>query len=189
MGKVFRMENHETKEKHFNRLYDRVNTHFHFNRVYQWLWWAASDPIEDHGWPMGSLQLGESADADQLDGGVPPFGTGSMYEFRFHGENTQQFNEALKVFLTVKADQLELVIHNLTQDGVLQEKIETIAEDNTDWTFTVWNPQDWDRLKNISRSFYRLPDSGIKKPVPLYQRFGPRSPIGCVRGRRRYRMG
>jgi hypothetical protein len=127
---------------------------------------GGSDPIEDHGWPTGSLELANLPTRISWMAG-PPFGTGSMYEFRYHCKHTDQFNDALKAFASIQADKLEVVIHNGTQDGIEGEIITTISDDYIDWTFTVWNPQDWDRLKNTSRSFYRLPDSETKKPVPF----------------------
>ncbi|UCG48427.1 MAG: carboxypeptidase regulatory-like domain-containing protein [Phycisphaerales bacterium] len=66
-----------------------------------------------------------------------------MYEFQYECETTEQFNEALKVFARIGASKLELVIRNGPKpDG------SPGGDKQTDWTFTVWNPEDWDNLNN-----------------------------------------
>jgi len=57
---------------------------------------------------------------------------------------------------------LELVVHN----GPKVDWLNREEQKRIDWTFTIWNPQDWDHLNNTSRAIYRSPDSDIQKPVP-----------------------
>ncbi len=122
---------------------------------------GGNEPIGDHGWPVGSLELANLPTRVSWWAG-PPFGTGSMYEFQYNCEQTAQFNEALTAFAAIKVNRLELVVHN-------GPKIDWLGEqkgNRIDWTFTIWNPQDWDRMNNSSRSVYRVGDSGPEKPVP-----------------------
>jgi len=122
---------------------------------------GGSDPIADHGWPIGSVQLANLPTRVSWWAG-PPFGTGSMYEFQYNCESTAQFNEALAAFAAITADRLELVVHN----GPKIDWLNREQQKRIDWTFTIWNPKDWDQLNNTSRAVYRLPDSGTQKPVP-----------------------
>ena len=103
---------------------------------------GGADPVEDHGWPVGSVELANLPTRVSWWAG-PPFGTGSMYEFQYECESTDQFYEALKVFTRINASKLELVIRNGPKpDG------SPGGNKQTDWTFTVWNPEDWDNLNN-----------------------------------------
>ena len=123
---------------------------------------GGDEPIEDHGWLAGSVDLANLPTRLSWWAG-PPFGTGSMYEFEYRCKKTSEFNQALRTFAAIRVDRLELVVHN-------GPKIDWSNDDKRgriDWTFRIWNPKDWDRLKNTSRSFYRVGESGMKKPVPM----------------------
>ena len=103
---------------------------------------GGSESIEDHGWPAGSVQMANLPTRVSWWAG-PPFGTGSMYEFQYECENIDQFYEALKVFAKIRASKLELVIHTGPKPSGSPE-----GSEQTDWTFTVWNPENWDSLRN-----------------------------------------
>lgn len=103
---------------------------------------GGADPVEDHGWAVGSVELANLPTRVSWWAG-PPFGTGSMYEFQYECENTDQFYEALKVFAKIRASKLELVIHTGPKPSGSPE-----GSEQTDWTFTVWNPENWDSLRN-----------------------------------------
>jgi hypothetical protein len=126
-----------------------------------------SRPIEDRGWPAGSTQVANLPSRLGYWEG-PPFG-GGEYHFLYRCQNTDEFNEAMRTFANVQASKLELVVHNGPEYSFwLKEENEPLsAPDNrVDWTFTIWNPQNWNHLNNTSRTIYRLPDSDIQKPVP-----------------------
>lgn len=122
---------------------------------------GGNEPMQNHGWPAGSVELANLPTRISWWAG-PPFGTGSMYEFQYNCESTAQFNEALTAFAVIKANRLELVVHN----GPKIDWLNREEQKRIDWTFTIWNHQNWDHLNNTSRAFYRLPDSDIQKPVP-----------------------
>ncbi|HUT28744.1 MAG TPA: carboxypeptidase-like regulatory domain-containing protein [Sedimentisphaerales bacterium] len=115
---------------------------------------GGNEPIEDHGWPVGSVGMANLPTRVSWWAG-PPFGTGSMYEFEYHGQNTDEFNEALKVFSRIRARRLELIVHNGPKINYFKRDEPGEEEDRIDWTFTIWNPNDWDRLYN-SPSSHRL---------------------------------
>ncbi|MBL7153911.1 MAG: hypothetical protein ISS79_09350 [Phycisphaerae bacterium] len=126
---------------------------------------GGDEPIQDHGWPIGSVQLANLPTRVSWWAG-PPFGTGSMYVFEYHGENTEQFNQALDVFAQIRARRLELIVHNGPKTGRSRAKKPAEEEKRIDWTFTVWNPDDWDSLYNSPRSHKLHSDHpNFKKPV------------------------
>ena len=123
-----------------------------------------NDPIEDRGWTPGSVEMANLATRTGYWVG-PPFG-GGEYHFLYHCRNTDEFNQALKTFAAIRANKLELVIHNGPKEGyVVQGRIH--------WTFLVWVPKNWDSLHNRSRKFYRSVDSNSKKPVPMAKKTMP----------------
>jgi hypothetical protein len=118
---------------------------------------GGADPIQDRGWPSGSVEMANLPTRFGWWEG-PPFG-GGEYHFLYRCENTNQFNDALEKFAAVKAERLELVVHN-------GPKQDFVVEGRLHWSFLAWVPKNWDSLNNKSRSFYRSVDSGSKKPVP-----------------------
>jgi 5-hydroxyisourate hydrolase-like protein (transthyretin family) len=119
------------------------------------------EPIEDHGWPTGSVEMANLASRVSWWAG-PPFGTGSMYEFQYKCLNTEQFNQALEIFAAIQAPKLEIFIHNGPKDNTHCRDEESKS---VDWTFTVWNPEDWDSLYNSPRSFFNSDHPNFRKLV------------------------
>ncbi len=124
-------------------------------------------PIEDRGWPIGSVQVAN------LPGRLgywegPPFG-GGEYCFLYCCRNTNEFNQALKTFSVIRADGLELIVHNGPEYSFwLRENDEELSkeENRVDWTFTVWVPDNWNRLFNSPHSYMLSSDQpNFKKPV------------------------
>ena len=125
-----------------------------------------NDPIGDRGWASGSVEMANLATRTGYWIG-PPFG-GGEYHFLYRCENTGEFNQALKTFAAIRANKLELVIHNGPEYSSWTSKgdNERAKEENRiDWTFTVWNPESWDRLLNNPRSFFLSDHPNFKKPV------------------------
>jgi hypothetical protein len=126
---------------------------------------GGADPIQDHGWPAGSVATANLPTRISWWAGSP-FGTGSMYEFEYHDENTEQFNKALKTFAQIRARRLELIVHNGPKTGRYRSTEPANRGKRIDWTFTVWNPDDWDNLYNSPRSYKINSDHpNFKKPV------------------------
>lgn len=123
---------------------------------------GGSDPIEDHGWPKGSVEMANLPTRVSWWAG-PPFGTGSMYEFQYNCRNTGEFNEALKAFAAIKAGKVELIVHNGPKAGYSPGSSD--KDKKPDWTFTVWNPEDWDRLYNSGRTLFMSDHPNFRKPV------------------------
>jgi hypothetical protein len=119
-------------------------------------------PVRDHGWPAGSVKLANLPTRTRYLAGP----TAGRYEFEYHGENTTQFNEALAMLGVIDADRPELIVHNGPKIDYFKRNEPKEEKDRIDWTFTVWNPQDWDRLFRGPRShriFGNHPNFG--KPV------------------------
>ncbi len=122
-------------------------------------------PVQDHGWPVGSVALANLPTRISWWAG-PPFGTGSMYEFEYHAENTDQFNKAIEVFAEIRAERLELIVHNGPKINYFKRDDPVKQEERIDWTFTIWNPDDWDRLYNSPRShMLHSEHPNFRKPV------------------------
>jgi hypothetical protein len=124
-------------------------------------------PIQDRGWPVGSVEMANLPTRLGWWEG-PPFG-GGEYHFLYRCENTDEFNQALKTFAAIRASKLELVVHNGPEYSFwLRENDEELSkeENRVDWTFTVWVPQNWNSLYNSPRSYMIHSDHpNFKKPV------------------------
>lgn len=124
-------------------------------------------PVQNRGWPAGSVELANlESRLGYWEG--PPFG-GGEYHFLYRCENTAEFNEALKTFAAINAKKLELIVHNGPEYSFwLKNDKEELskAENRVDWTFTVWNPENWKRLYNSPRGYMLSSDHpNFKKPV------------------------
>lgn len=122
---------------------------------------GGADPIEDHGWPDGSVKMA-NVPARQSWWAGPPFGTGSMYEFQYYCKSTAEFNKALEIFAAIKADRLELIVHNGPKAGSYPN---SKKDRQPDWTFTVWNAEDWDNLYNKGKGLFMSDHPNYHKPV------------------------
>ena len=63
---------------------------------------AIALPYHGRGWPKGSIEMANLPTRISRWAG-PPFGTGSMYEFEYQAENTDQLNRALETFAIIDA--------------------------------------------------------------------------------------
>ncbi len=125
-----------------------------------------NDPIGDCGWAPGSVEMANLATRTGYWIG-PPFG-GGEYHFLYRCENTDEFNQALKTFAAIRAGKLELVVRNGPEYSFwLKENEEELSkpENRIDWTFTVWNPESWNRLYKSPRSFLYSDLPNFKKPI------------------------
>jgi len=125
---------------------------------------GGDEPIDDQGWPVGSVRLANLPARISYWAG-PPFG-GGMHQFEYHAQNTEQFNQALKVFAEIRAPRLELIVHNGPKKDYSRGINPTGQKKRIDWTFTVWDADAWDRLYNSPRSYRSHSDHpNFNKPV------------------------
>jgi len=124
-------------------------------------------PIQDRGWPAGTVELANLASRLGYWEG-PPFG-GGEYHFLYRSKNTEEFNKALKIFADINAPSIELYVHNGPEYSfwLKDDKERLEKEDNrVDWTFLVWVPGNWDRLYNSPRSYMLSSEQpNFRKPV------------------------
>ena len=124
-------------------------------------------PIQDRGWPAGSVEVANLASRLGYWEG-PPFG-GGEYHFLYRCKKTDEFNEALKTFSLIDAEKLELIVHNGPEYSFwLKDSGEESSEPNSqiDWAFTVWTPENWNNLYNRPQSYVIHSDHpNFKKPV------------------------
>jgi hypothetical protein len=150
------------------------------------LFGEGNDPIADPGWPLGAVEVANLPTRVAYWEG-PPFG-GGQYQFLYRCRTTEEFNQALNTFASIRAPKLELVLHDGPRFGYLYEQWDPPSEpeDPVHWTFTLWNPESWHRHHNIVNG-YR--PSGQPVPAPrldVYIGGGPitwedvRVPAGLV---------
>jgi hypothetical protein len=115
-----------------------------------------NDPVQDPGWPAGSLAVANlKARVGWMEG--PPFG-GGQWTFFYRG-GTDQLRETLKAFSAITADRLEVVLH----EGRGTSQI--LEGDGFDWSFEVWVREDWERLFNNPGSFFAADHPNFGEPV------------------------
>lgn len=124
-------------------------------------------PIQDWGWPLGSVEMANLPSRLGYWEG-PPFG-GGKYHFLYRCKNTDEFNKALKTFAAIRAKRLELVVHNGPEYSFwLKRNDEELSkeENRVDWTFLVWVPENWNSLFNSPHSYMLSSDNpNFRKPV------------------------
>jgi hypothetical protein len=115
---------------------------------------GGKEPVTDHNWPAGSLDVANhKARLSWYEG--PPFG-GGEWTFLYRGD-TATLNEVLARFGQIKAPELLVVVH----DGTLETTF-VPNEKNADWAFNVWVPE----------NFYHLfgnPSSSFSADQPQYR--------------------
>jgi hypothetical protein len=124
-----------------------------------------NDPVHDNNWPAGSLELANlKTRVGWWEG--PPFG-GGQHNFLYRGD-TAAFQAALDLFAKIKTPELRLVVHEGPHHNqFLKEPKDRKSDDRVDWTFTVWNPQSWNRLYNNPNSTFSAqdPNGGFRNSV------------------------
>jgi len=109
---------------------------------------SGTAPIDSQllsGCPDGSVAVADLKSAVSWWEG-PPFG-GGEYHVLFRG-GEEALNEALTNFAAIHAPELDVVIHDGTNQNPLLERatIDTNTDSHLDWEFVVWNPQSWNQL-------------------------------------------
>jgi hypothetical protein len=116
-----------------------------------------NDPVQDHNWPAGSVDVANlKTRVGWWEG--PPFG-GGQHNFQYRGD-TQAFQQALDTFAKIKAPKLQLFVHDGGPAEGIFLKDEKVPKASTrfDWSFTVWNPASWNHLYNDPHSQFSAED-------------------------------
>lgn len=122
-----------------------------------------NDPVRDAGWPEGALKVANLKCRVGWWVG-PPFG-GGEWHFLYRGD-TETFVQALTAFADMRSPVVELVIHNgLEIDSILKSMNKQGLDPRVDWTFTVWNPENWNRLYNDPKQVSLASNPNFRKPV------------------------
>ena len=124
-----------------------------------------NDPVDDRGWPAGSLDLANLESRIALWVG-PPFG-GGQSNFVYRGD-AAAFQRALDLFAKLEAPKRILIVHAGPEELVFLKNDEDPKVDaRYDWSFTVWDPKVYDRLYNDPDSVFmaRDPSGNFRKPV------------------------
>ena len=126
-------------------------------------------PLSDPGWPEGAAAVFNTEGRIAYWVG-PPLGGG-----QWHSEcrgDAAAFNRVLADFAEIKAESRKLVIH----DGIGRSvwlNINNVPEKREaariDWSFVVWQPESWKRLKTLPERF-RGPHTGDgETPAPVIE--------------------
>jgi hypothetical protein len=142
---------------------------------------VGNDPITDGGWPAGSLAVANLEERIAFWVG-PPFG-GGQHNFIYRG-GTADFQQALDLFAKVDAPERILVVHEGPEELVfLKNDKDPKVDPRYDWSFTVWNREQYDRLYNDPGSVFlsRDPSGNFRKPVspPLIDVYVGGAPAGA----------
>lgn len=125
-----------------------------------------NDPLRDPGWPNGAAPIFNHPGRIAYWEG-PPFGGGQS-----HAEcrgNAQAFNAVLAAFARLDVKNKRLVVH----DGVghsfwinpNQERAKR-AKAEIDWSFMVWQPSSWQRLRKLPADLNPLAGEGAAQGPP-----------------------
>jgi uncharacterized GH25 family protein len=122
-------------------------------------------PVHDNNWPAGSLELANlKTRVGWWEG--PPFG-GGEWTFQYRG-GAVAFQEALDLFGKIRAPELKLIVHEgRGQSPFLKDPKDPNADAGYDWSFTVWNPENWNNLYNNPQSTFSAddPSGGFRRTV------------------------
>ena len=128
---------------------------------------TGNEPIRDPGWPHGAAALVNHPERIAYWVG-PPFGGG-----QWHAEcrgDAKTIAEALAAFAKLDVRSKRLVVH----DGVghsfwlaPNHEPEKLAAAKLDWSFTVWEPASWKRLKELPPDLNPLGANDEEPPAQL----------------------
>ncbi|MDB5331070.1 MAG: hypothetical protein JWP03_2221 [Phycisphaerales bacterium] len=133
-----------------------------------------NDPVSDHNWPAGSLDLANlKSRVGWWEG--PPFG-GGQWCFLYRGD-AKAAQAALDLFAKIRAPRLDVFVHGdgPVENGFLKDEKDPKSDTHVDWSFTVWNPESWNHLHNGANSRFSAEDpnggyhQGVEPPrIDLY---------------------
>lgn len=104
-----------------------------------------NDPVQDGGWPEGSLAVANLESRVVVWEG--PMGDGSE-KFAYRGD-AAAFQRALDLFARIEAPERIVVVHEGPATlYFLKDEKDPKSDDRYDWRFTVWNAKEFDRIRN-----------------------------------------
>ena len=120
-------------------------------------------PVQDPGWPAGAIEVANQLTrVGWMEG--PPFG-GGQWTFFYRGD-TAALREALAKFSAIKAERLEVVLHEgAGKSGFLNDHGRSNESDKFDWSFEVWVPANFNQLYNNTNSVFTSSQPNFRKPV------------------------
>src|SRR6476469_3914114 len=115
-----------------------------------------NDPVSDHNWPAGTLDLANlKTRVGWWEG--PPFG-GGQWTFLYRGDTTA-LQAAVDLFGKINTPELTLVVHEGPADSTfLKDEKDPKSSDKYDWSFTVWDPRSFNHLYNNPKSVFSADD-------------------------------
>jgi Carboxypeptidase regulatory-like domain len=118
-----------------------------------------NSPVRDDNWPAGSVDVANLPTRCAWWEG-PPYG-GGQSNFLYRGD-AAAFQQVIDTFAKIKAPALELRIHDGGQIEIsfLNDPNDAGSDDHFDWSFTVWNPRNWNSLYNNPASQHSAEDPG-----------------------------
>jgi len=124
-------------------------------------------PVHDQDWRTGSIDVANlSCRVGWWEG--PPFG-GGRWTFLYRG-NTEQFNDALKVFAKVRAPALELVLRDGPHESqFLRDPNDPKSDTRVDWEFLIWNARSFYHLNSNPTSTFLADSPEFRQPLPAPQ--------------------
>lgn len=140
---------------------------------------TGNDPVRDPGWPAGAARVFNFPGRVAWWEG-PPFGGGE-----WHAEcrgTVDEFNQLLVDFAAIDSPQKRLVIHDGPGRSFWlnpSRQPDPAVDARIDWTFTVWVPENWERLQTLPADFRAA--NGDKPPVPQLDLYVDRIRFGDLR--------
>ncbi|MHC1764369.1 MAG: hypothetical protein AB9869_08685 [Verrucomicrobiia bacterium] len=122
-----------------------------------------NQPVPDHGWPVGAVEVANLPSRIGWWEG-PPFG-GGEWHFEYRGD-TQDFEQALAAFAKVQAPVLDLFVHDGRKNSFVLDPNNKQGTNTIDWSFTVWLPESWNRLYGSGQPIFSSDDPNAGKPMP-----------------------
>lgn len=134
-----------------------------------------NDPIQDHQWPDGAVDVANlKTRVGWWEG--PPFG-GGEYHFLYRG-NAQALNDALTLLSKINAPAVEVEVHSGPHDDFwLQIDSRALDKDpnqqkrdpRIDFEFVIWTPRNYHHLYNHPQATISADQPNFHKPLPAPQ--------------------
>ena len=139
--------------------------------------YEGSEPVSNMGWPTGSEEVANHPGRLGYMVG-PPFGGGEYY-FKYHCSDTNEFVDALEKFSQIRVPRMgrrSLVSLDGQTTQILDDKPLLLVvhdwpkagedENNVDWTFSVWAPENFHGLFSGPEGYYVSDHPHYRQPVP-----------------------
>lgn len=119
-------------------------------------------PVQDPGWPPGSLPVANLPFRVGWTEG-PPFG-GGQWTFLYRG-TTAALQETLNRFSAIQAEKRKVILHEGPATHHLLAEAKSPGEATCDWSFEVWVAEHWNHLFNGEIPFM-ADHPNFRQPLP-----------------------